>query len=130
MPDSASWEITDVDTQFFRIGLGVPGKHPVSDRDAVIKELKDQGKWKEEDQTENKTNETETINNIGITDNHKENITENKTVNIGKEENTGTVDKQKASSNSTQKLNSSPLINSFWLFAILFGTVMYIRQMK
>ncbi|PAV12417.1 hypothetical protein ASJ81_20485 [Methanosarcina spelaei] len=120
----------NIDQQLFRVAIGFPGKHPVSDRDGVVKELKAQGKWEGEDQMENKTNETEMINNIEITGNQKENITENKTVNNGKEENQGTVDKQEASSNSTQKSNSSPFINSFGMFAILFGTVMYIRKTK
>ena len=40
--------------------FGFPGKHPVSDRDAVIKELRAQGKWQEGDQTSNKTKEIQT----------------------------------------------------------------------
>lgn len=49
------------DKGVFRMSFGFPGKHPVSDRDAVIKELKAQGKWKGENQNENGTN------NIGAT---------------------------------------------------------------
>jgi len=41
------------DKQLFSVSVGFPGKHPVSDRDAVIEELKAQGKWQEEKQTEN-----------------------------------------------------------------------------
>ena len=41
------------------MSLGSAGKHPVSDREAVIETLKAQGKWKGEDQTVNKTNETD-----------------------------------------------------------------------
>ncbi|WP_440948527.1 hypothetical protein ACSAZL_10020 [Methanosarcina sp. T3] len=37
--------------QLFSISVGFPGKHPVSDRDAVIEELKAQGKWQAENQT-------------------------------------------------------------------------------
>jgi len=41
------------DKQLFSVSAGFPGKHPVSDRDAVIEELKAQGKWQEENRTEN-----------------------------------------------------------------------------
>lgn len=70
--------------QLFRVFVGIAGKRPVSDRDAVIKELKAQGKWPEENQTENKTNDT------GMT-----------------EENAGTTDEQEESYNQTQKSNYS-----------------------
>ena len=43
----------------FYMDFGELGKHPVSDRDTVIKELKALSKWKEEDQTGNKTNDVE-----------------------------------------------------------------------
>ncbi|AKB18171.1 MULTISPECIES: hypothetical protein [unclassified Methanosarcina] len=33
--------------------MGFPGEHPIGHRDAVIEELKAQGKWQEENQTEN-----------------------------------------------------------------------------
>jgi hypothetical protein len=64
------------DKQVFLMFVGSLGKHPVSDRDAVIRELKAQGKWKGEDQTRNKTNEIETIKNTVIAGNQKENVTE------------------------------------------------------
>ncbi|AKB79000.1 hypothetical protein MSHOH_2517 [Methanosarcina horonobensis HB-1 = JCM 15518] len=120
----------DLDKQLFRVGIGVPGKHPASDRDAVIEELKAQGKWKGENQTENKTNGIETITDIETTDNHEENITKNSTVDNGKEENTGTIDKQEEKSNTTQESKSAPFISSFWLLVIVLGTVMYVRKMK
>ncbi|KKG08696.1 hypothetical protein [Methanosarcina sp. 2.H.A.1B.4] len=41
------------DKQLFSVSGGFPGKHPVSDRGAVIEELKVQGKWQEENQIEN-----------------------------------------------------------------------------
>jgi hypothetical protein len=43
----------------FYMDFGELGKHPVSDRNAVIKELQVQGKWQEGNLTVNKTNETE-----------------------------------------------------------------------
>ncbi|MEN6293505.1 MAG: hypothetical protein ABFD07_16015 [Methanobacterium sp.] len=49
----------DLDKQLFSVATGFPGKYPASDRDAVIKELKTQGKWKKEDQIADKTNNTE-----------------------------------------------------------------------
>ena len=47
------------DEGVFRVSDGYAGKHSISDRDTVIKELKAQGKWKGEDQTGNKTNDIE-----------------------------------------------------------------------
>ena len=47
----------NLDQQLFRVSIGSPGKHPVSDREAVIKELKAQGKWQDKNQTVNKTND-------------------------------------------------------------------------
>lgn len=45
--------------QLFEMTFGFPGKHPVSDRNAVIEELKAQGKWHEVNQTLNTTNSTQ-----------------------------------------------------------------------
>lgn len=118
------------DKNMFLVFVGSLGKHPVSDRYAVIKELKDQGKWKGEDQTENKTNETEEVNNTEITSNQKENVTENKTVDNGKEGNTGTVDKQEEKSNTTKESNDTPFVSSFWILAIVLVTFIYVRKMK
>lgn len=44
------------DKQLFSASVGFLGKHPVSDREAVVEELKAQGKWQEENQTKNETN--------------------------------------------------------------------------
>ncbi|KKH96293.1 hypothetical protein EO95_16135 [Methanosarcina sp. 1.H.T.1A.1] len=41
------------DEQLFSVSGGFPGKHPVSDRGAVIEELKVQGKWQDENRIEN-----------------------------------------------------------------------------
>lgn len=59
----------DPDKQLFSVATGFPGKHSASDRDAVIEELKTQGKWKEEDQIADKTN------NIEITANKDKELT-------------------------------------------------------
>lgn len=124
--------LKDSDPQklLFTVSVGYPGKHPVSDRDAVINELKAQGKWKVEDQTGNKTNETETINKTEITSNQKENITENMTVTDGKEENTVTLGNQGRESNTTQKSNSIPFISSFWVLAVFLGVVLCVKTKK
>jgi len=45
----------NLNKQLFSVSVGSPGKHPVSDRDAVIKELKAQGKGQGENQTGNKS---------------------------------------------------------------------------
>ena len=65
----------DLKNQFFVVTFGFPGKHPVSDRDAVIKELKAQGKWQEENRTVSKTNNT--VNEDGIIDNSRSNYSNN-----------------------------------------------------
>lgn len=52
------------DEGVFRVSDGYAGKHSISDRDTVIKELKAQGKWKREDQTGNISNSTENENEI------------------------------------------------------------------
>lgn len=52
------------DEGIFRTFLGFPGKHPLSDRDVVIKELKAQGKWKGGDQIGNTSNNTGNENDI------------------------------------------------------------------
>jgi len=49
----------NINNRLFDVTFGFPGKHPVSDRDAVIKELKALGKWKGENQIGNKTNDIE-----------------------------------------------------------------------
>ena len=95
----------NLNKQLFDVTFGFPGKHPVSDRDAVIKELKAQGKWQGENQTRNKTN------NTGMVD-------------------TGTVGNQEGKSNSTQKSKSTPFISSFWVLAVVLGAVTYVRKMK
>lgn len=43
----------DPEKQLFSVSIGFPGKHPASDRDAVIEGLKVQGKLQEENQTGN-----------------------------------------------------------------------------
>ena len=96
----------NLNKQLFDVTFGFPGKHPVSDRDAVIAALKAQGKWKGEDQTVN------TTNNTGMT------------------ANTGTVDKQEGNSNSTQKSNSTPFLSSFWVLVAMLGAVTYVRKTK
>ncbi len=48
----------DLNNHLFDVTFGFPGKHRVSDRDAVIKELKALGKWNREDQIGNISNST------------------------------------------------------------------------
>lgn len=116
----------NLDKQLFRVPLGL--KYSISDREAVIEELKAQGKWQDENQIVNKTNDTEMTENTEGVGNQKENITENKTVDNGMTENEVTVGEQEE--NTTQESNSTPFIGSFWLLAIVLGTVMYVRKMK
>jgi hypothetical protein len=124
----------DVDKNLFSVAVGDPGKHPISDRDTVIKELKAQGKWEKENQTVNKTNNTETISKIEIISSQKENITENMTVANGKAENIVTSETKVGESNTTQRSNTAqssnrvPFISSIWIFAILFMAAVCIKK--
>jgi len=61
----------DIDKDLFIVSVAFPGKHPASDRDAVIKELKAQGKWQEGNQTVSETNNT--VIEDGIIDNSSSN---------------------------------------------------------
>lgn len=136
----------NLNKQLFDVTFGFPGKHPVSDRDAVIKELKAQGKWQGENQTGNKTNNTGMVD-TGIVGNQEGklnstqksnstpfvnplNQTNNKTNNTGMTANTGTVGKQAGNSNSTQKSKSTPFISPVWVLAVVLGAVTYVRKMK
>jgi hypothetical protein len=92
------------DKGVFHMALGFLGKHPTTDRDAVIEELKAQGKWPEENQTENKTNDT------GMTDN------------------TGTTGEQEESSNQTQKPNTTPFMSPVSAIAVMLGAIVYTRR--
>lgn len=113
--------------QLFRVAIGEPGKHPVSDRNAVIQELKAQGKFHEGNQTGNETNDTGMVENTETTVNQNGNITENKTVNYGKEENAGTADKHKGSG-STIESKRVPFISPIWTLAILLGAIPYVKR--
>jgi len=121
---------SDLNKQLFSVTFGFPGKHPVADRDAVIEELKAQGKWLEENQTENKTNETEVVENTGTVDEQEENQIENKTNDTGMTENTGKSGEQEGNSTSTQKPNTTPFISPVWVLAAVLGTVTYVRRTK
>ncbi|AKB56111.1 MULTISPECIES: hypothetical protein [Methanosarcina] len=91
------------DKGVFYMSLGFLGKHPATDRDAVIKELKAQGKWSE-NQIENKTDETEIIENIE------------------------TVGEKKESSNQTQKSNPTPFMSHVSVIAVMIGAIIYIKR--
>lgn len=115
------------DKGIFYMSLGFLGKHPATDRDIVIEELKAQGKWSEENQIENKTDEIKQIENAEYVE-QEENQTENKTNDIGMTENTGTEGEQEKSSNQTQKSNTTPFMSSVSVIAVMLGAVVYIRR--
>jgi len=117
----------NLNEKLFRVSIGFPGKHPVSDRDAVIEELKAQGKW-QEDQTDNGTKETGTVENIGTEGQQEESQTENKTNDTKIIENTGTVNEQKESSNQTRKSNTTPFMSPVCVIAAMLGAVIYLRR--
>ncbi|WP_292372106.1 hypothetical protein [Methanosarcina sp. UBA411] len=117
----------NLDQQLFHVAIGEPGKRPVSDRDAVVKELKSLSKWPEENQTENKTNKTEVVENAGTVE-QEENQTENKTNDTGMTDNAGTTDEQEESSNQTQKSNTTPFMSPVSAIAVILGAIVYIRR--
>jgi hypothetical protein len=116
----------NLDEQLFRVAIGFPGKHPVSDRNAVIQELIAQGKLQGEDQTENMKNGTEAVDNTEIIDNQKENVNENKTVDYGKEEKTE-VGKQKGVG-STIESKRVPFISPIWVLATFLVAILCVRR--
>ncbi|WP_240664559.1 hypothetical protein [Methanosarcina sp. MSH10X1] len=118
----------DPDKQLFNVIFGFPGKHPATDRDTVIKELKAQGKWLEENQIENKTDETKQIENADFAGKQEGNQTGNQTNDTGMTKNAETADEQKESSNQTQKSNTTPFMSPIYLLVIILGAVIYIRR--
>lgn len=94
----------DSNKQLFSVTFGFPGKRPVSDRNMVIEELKVQGKWRNENQIVNDTD------NTGIV------------------ETTRADGEQEKNPNSTQKSNQIPLIRSFWALSALLGAATYLSR--
>ena len=90
----------DLNNQVFCVTFGFPGKHPVSDRDAVIKDLRAQGKWQEGDQTNNKTKEIQTSS------------------------------KKKEKSDSPQKSKNIPFISPILVIAVIFVVFPYLKKIK
>jgi hypothetical protein len=90
----------NLDKQLFSVSVGFPGKRPVSDRDAVIEELKAQGKWREENQTENETNSV------------------------------GTANEQPADSNSPSNTESTPFTGILWLIVAVLGAAVCAGKTK
>jgi hypothetical protein len=120
---------SDVDKQLFSVTFGFPGKRPAADRDAVIEELKAQGKWPEENQTENKTNETEIIENTK-TENEQEDQNVDSINDTKTAENTETTDEKEESSNQTQKPNNTPFMSPVSVIVALLGTVVYLKRKR
>jgi hypothetical protein len=58
--------ISRIPINSFSVYCRLPGKTPVSARDSLIKELKAQGKWQEEVQTENNQTEPSTNSNLPL----------------------------------------------------------------
>jgi len=94
----------NLDQQLFSVSIGEPGKHPVSEREAVIEELKVQGKWQEDNQIVDETDDT------GVT------------------ENAETWGKQEERSNTTQESKSTPFISPVWTLAAILGAITYARR--
>jgi hypothetical protein len=90
----------DLNNKVFVVTFGFPGKRSVSDRDAVIKELRAQGKWQEGDQTSNKTKEIQTTS------------------------------KGNEIYNSTQKSINIPFISPILVIATIFVVFLYLKKIK
>lgn len=113
--ESALLMLRDKDSskQLFTVTFGFPGKRSVWDRDAVIKELKAQGKWQEENQTSNDTGNTGASNERG---------------NTGAAKTTKADVEQEENLSSTQKSNPIPFISPFWALLMVLGAVMYMKR--
>lgn len=118
------------DKHVFLMFVGSLGKRPISDRDAVIEELKSQGKWQDENQTGNMTNETEAVENMEMEDGQEEDQNVNDTNDTKTTENTGTTTEQDEKSNQTQKSNTTPFMSPVCVFAVMLGAVIYIRRKR
>jgi hypothetical protein len=90
----------DISNHIFDVTFGFPGKHSVSDRDAVIKELRAQGKWQEGNQTSNKTKEIQAAS------------------------------KEDEISNSTPKSKNIPFISPILVIAVIFRVFLYMKRVK
>ncbi|WP_440945171.1 hypothetical protein ACSAZL_13545 [Methanosarcina sp. T3] len=112
--------------QLFRVATHFPGKHPVSDKDAVIEELKAQGKWQEENQTVNEINNSGVAENVGTVSEQEED--QNKANNTMMMENTATAGEQEEKSNTTQESKSAPFISPVLMLAAVLGAVIYARK--
>jgi hypothetical protein len=93
----------ELDEQLFTVSVGFPGKRPISDRKAVVEELKAQGKWQEGNETENST----TVKEPGAEK-------------IKGEEETG----------SGAGSESIPAINSQWGFAVILGAAFLCKKVE
>ncbi len=116
----------NLDEQLFRVPLGL--KYPVPDRDAVIEELKAQGKWQKENQSVNNTNGTKTVENTGTKDEQEEGQTVDNTNGTKTAENTGTTGEKEGNSNQTQKSNTTPFMSPVCLLAAMLGAIIHIRR--
>jgi len=90
----------DLEDRLFKVSVEFPGKRPVSDRDAVIEELKVQGKWQEGNET----------GGDGTAGEPEE----------GEDEDTGPA----------TELESTPFIGPVWVLTAVIGTVFVFRKRK
>lgn len=100
------------DEGVFRISVGFPGKHPESDRNIVINELKAQGKWQNGNQTVN-------IDKSGESPLPYTKI--NNSNNIQSESNNGSSNINNSTGNKYSRINSIPGIGLFGSLICLYG---------
>ncbi len=100
------------DEGVFRISLGFPGKHPESDRNVVINELKAQGKWQKGIQTVNIDKSREFPLPYAKINNSK---------NIKSEFNNGSSNINNSTGNKYNRNNSIPDIGLFGILTCIYG---------
>ncbi|WP_440955877.1 hypothetical protein ACSAZK_02645 [Methanosarcina sp. Mfa9] len=122
----------DLEDRLFKVSVYFPGKHPVSDRDAVIEELKVQGKWQGEYETDDDgaAGEPEEGEEGEGTATESEN-----TPFIGQEGNeTGEdgVEGKEAEGeddeDSGAESESTPFVSSLWVLVALVGAVFVLER--
>ncbi len=100
----------DLEDRLFKVSVEFPGKRPVSDRDAVIEELKVQGKWQEGNETVEDGAEGEPEE--------------------GEEEEGEEEGEEEEDVGPATESESTPFIGPVWVLAAVIGAVFVFRKIK
>ncbi len=124
----------DLEHRIFKLSVEEPGKRPVSDRDAVIEELKVQGKWQggdeidddgtasepeEGEEGEGPATESENTPFIGQEGNE-----------TGEDGTAGEPEEGEEGEGPATESESTPFVNSVWVIAAVVGAVFVFRKIK